>query len=93
MKNQKEINRFILVAHAEGVSFIILLFIAMPLKYFFDMPQAVKIVGMLHGLLFVAFGVLLINLWILLSWSFLKSLKIFLLSIIPFGTFYIKKLI
>ena len=39
----------------EGVSFIILLCIAMPLKYFFDLPMAVKIVGWLHGILFIAF--------------------------------------
>lgn len=90
---EKEVNRFVMVAHAEGVSYLILLFVAMPMKYFFDTPEAVKIVGMIHGLLFVAFGVMLINLWILKSWSFLKSFKIFLLSIIPFGTFYIRKAI
>jgi integral membrane protein len=91
--SKQAINRFVFVAHAEGVSFLILLFIAMPLKYIFEIPEAVKIVGMLHGLLFVAFGIMLIYLWILLSWSFLKTLKLFILSFIPFGTFYIRKLI
>jgi integral membrane protein len=87
----KTIPIFRIIALAEGVSFLILLCIAMPLKYAFDFPQAVQIVGMLHGVLFVSF--------ILLAWaamsamekSYLWLLKAFALSIIPFGTFVLDR--
>lgn len=71
----------------EGTSLLLLLFVAMPLKYYADMSEAVKIVGPIHGILFLAFiGIVL--------WHFLKSelglvktLLGFVASIIPFGTF------
>ncbi|HUQ01515.1 MAG TPA: DUF3817 domain-containing protein [Kofleriaceae bacterium] len=50
---------FRLVAILEGVSFLLLLFVAMPLKYAADQPVAVKILGPIHGVLFIAYGVLL----------------------------------
>lgn len=56
MRSAKTFNWFRKIAFAEGVSFLVLLLIAMPLKYFADMPIAVTIVGGLHGLLFVAFA-------------------------------------
>ena len=43
------------VARAEGISFLVLLFVAMPLKYIWDDPSWVRIVGMAHGVLFVAY--------------------------------------
>ena len=71
----------------EGISFIVLLFIAMPLKYFAGMPAAVTIAGSLHGILFIAFMVL--------AWEvkndLTKNIKwyagCFLAAILPFGTF------
>ena len=74
------------VAIAEGVSFLLLLFVAMPLKYFANMPLAVKVMGGIHGVLFVAF--------VVLAWevkgdyrkSFLWLLKALLASVLPFGT-------
>ncbi|HET7817818.1 MAG TPA: DUF3817 domain-containing protein, partial [Bacteroidia bacterium] len=59
--NNKILNRFLKVGLAEGLSFIILLAIAMPLKYFAGIPAAVRIVGMLHGLLFIAFCITLLH--------------------------------
>ncbi len=56
MKNT--FNWFRKIAFAEGVSFLVLLLIAMPLKYMADLPITVTIVGGLHGILFVAFVVL-----------------------------------
>ena len=83
----KTYNWFRKIAFAEGVSFLVLLFIAMPLKYLAGQPVAVKIVGGLHGLLFVAFIVMIFEAkkeynknW---SWAF----KSFIASILPFGTF------
>ena len=55
MNNKNIISFFRFIALAEGISFLFLLFIAMPLKYFNNMPQAVRFGGMIHGLLFVAF--------------------------------------
>ena len=55
------LKRLIWIGHAEGVSYLLLLGIAMPLKYMWGMPQAVKITGTVHGVLFVLFVFALIN--------------------------------
>ena len=76
---------------AEGISFLVLLGVAMPLKYLLDQPMAVKIFGWAHGILFVAF--------LVLAWEYKtdrnKSLKwfatAFLAAIIPTGTFFFDK--
>ena len=51
--NKTKLEQFKIIAKIEGISFLILLFIAMPLKYIFGIPEATKIVGMLHGGLFM----------------------------------------
>lgn len=79
------------VAMAEGISFLVLLFIAMPLKYLADEPMAVKIVGTLHGALFVAFMALAYFVKAQHNKNFGWMLKAFLASIIPFGTFYMDR--
>lgn len=70
---------------AEGISFLVLLGVAMPLKYAFDMPMAVRIVGSLHGLLFVGFLALLSHAGIKRDWSPLTSLGYLAASVVPFG--------
>ena len=72
------------VSMAEGISYLVLLGIAMPLKYWADMPMAVRIVGSLHGLLFVLFCAAL--LWVLVAarWPFFRLVGIFVASFIPF---------
>lgn len=79
------------VAMWEGVSFLVLLFIAMPMKYWADMPKAVTIVGGLHGVLFVAFAALAI--WVMQEYKMnLKWLAgSMIASVIPFGTFVMEK--
>ena len=76
-----------LVGFLEGISFLLLLFIAMPMKYIFDNPILVKYVGMGHGILFIAFLVVLFVVCEKQKWS----LKMFILgliaSILPFGPF------
>ena len=52
---KKSVNRFRIIAVLEGWSYVLLLFIAMPLKYMFDMPLFVKYLGWAHGALFVAY--------------------------------------
>jgi hypothetical protein len=54
----KKLNWLRKIGIAEGISFLVLLCIAMPLKYFFQQPMAVKIFGWAHGVLFVAFSCL-----------------------------------
>ncbi|WP_342087242.1 DUF3817 domain-containing protein [Dyadobacter sp. OTU695] len=82
------LGRLRIIAFLEGISFLVLLGIAMPLKYFAGLPQAVRVVGMAHGVLFVLFVLLLIQVAIEKSWSFKKSALSFASSLVPFGTFY-----
>jgi integral membrane protein len=81
------LGRFRAIAFAEGVSYLLLLFIAMPLKYWAGMPMAVKATGWLHGLLFVLFILSLIEVSLRLRWSVIKTGLAFLASLLPFGTF------
>ncbi|HEX8507558.1 MAG TPA: DUF3817 domain-containing protein [Hymenobacter sp.] len=82
------LGRLRLVAILEGVSFLVLLLIAMPLKYLAGQPMAVRHVGMAHGVLFVLYVFLLIQQSIERSWSFKKALLGFIASLVPFGTFW-----
>jgi integral membrane protein len=72
---------------AEGISFVVLLFIAMPLKYFYAFPLAVKYVGWAHGVLFVAYVSLAYYVKETQNQSFLKFIYAFIAAFIPFGTF------
>lgn len=82
------LGRLRIIAFLEGISYLILLGIAMPLKYLVGLPQVVRVVGMAHGVLFVLFVILLIQVATEKSWSFKKSALSFVSSLIPFGTFY-----
>jgi integral membrane protein len=75
----------------EGVSFLLLLGVAMPLKYFAGMPMAVKIVGWAHGLLFVAFCFVLLHTMIRARWSFARAAAVFVASLLPFGPFVLDR--
>jgi integral membrane protein len=81
------INRFRLIAMLEGISFLVLLCIAMPLKYYAGLPIAVRIVGMAHGVLFVAYGVLVAIFVFRRMWSVGKGAEAMMYSLLPFGTF------
>jgi integral membrane protein len=85
------LGRFRLIGFAEGISYLILLFIAMPLKYGFGMPTAVKSFGSIHGGLFVLYVVFLIICKFEYDWSIKKTALLFLASLIPFGNFYADK--
>ena len=76
-----------LVALLEGWSFLALLFIAMPLKYLAGLPLAVRIMGSVHGLLFVMFMAALSRAARERDWPLRRSLLAFVSSIVPFGTF------
>ena len=77
-----------LTAFLEGVSFLILLGIAMPLKYVWGMPEWVRAVGMAHGLLFVAYVALVAVIHAEDDWAYRKTALALVASLVPFGTFW-----
>lgn len=83
----KKEETFKLLAHAEGVSFLVILFITMPLKYGLEMGMPNKVVGMAHGLLFIVYIVFALFLAVQNKWGLKKTLAALLASILPFGTF------
>ncbi len=86
------IGRLRLLALLEGVSLIVLVFVAMPLKYFNDDPSWVQSIGPVHGVLFLLFVVNTISAGIEYKWSFSQTTwKVLLACVIPFGTFYIDR--
>ncbi|WP_194775637.1 DUF3817 domain-containing protein [Pararhodonellum marinum] len=90
MQDQEKLKllaRFRGISIAEGISFLVLLFIAMPLKYTMDMPDAVKYVGWAHGILFVLYVYILFPTSKKLSWSFRKTLVGLIAALLPFGPF------
>jgi len=86
----KKIQNFSLINTIEGYSYLFLLFVAMPMKYLLGITIAVKIAGMLHGVLFIAFCMLLIVAWNESKWPFSNNIIFFIASLIPFGTFFTK---
>ena len=76
-----------ILGNVEGVSYLLLLGIAMPMKYFFGMPLAVKTVGMAHGVLFLAYCLLLAVQMKKHGWKFSFVLYLFIATLLPFGTF------
>ncbi|MUT68234.1 DUF3817 domain-containing protein [Paenibacillus sp. NEAU-GSW1] len=78
------------IAMLEGISYLLLLFIAMPLKYWADEPIYVTIVGMAHGVLFTLYLILLLASWIVKRWSFGKVLLAFIAAFVPFATFWLE---
>jgi len=87
---QNSVKKLGIINTVEGYSYLILLFVAMPLKYMFALPLAVKIIGMLHGILFVTFIYLLLEAWLEKRWSFFENVIFFVATLIPFGTFFTK---
>jgi integral membrane protein len=85
------LKRLRLIAILEGISYLVLLFIAMPLKYFWGLPEMVKKIGMVHGWLFVLYVLLLALAHYQMKWPWSKTILGFILSFIPFGTFYAEK--
>lgn len=83
------IKGFRLIGYLEGISYLLLIGIGVPLKYFADNPSWVKSLGMPHGLLFVAYVFAAVILREKLSWDKKTFFIILVAAIIPFGTFYV----
>ena len=84
------VKNFGLINTIEGYSYLLLLFVAMPMKYIWGYPVAVKIAGMTHGILFIVFCILLVEAWKKTNWSLKENTIFFVASLVPFGTFYTK---
>jgi len=89
MKFRIKLLRF--VGITEGISFLILLLIAMPLKYFFDWPFAVKVVGWAHGILFVAYIFAVLLAIRAMKWSWFSVGVALAASLVPIGTFMLDR--
>lgn len=89
--NLKPLNRFWQIALLEGVSYIVLLFIAMPVKYLLDIPELVTFVGWAHGVLFVAYIALLISAAVAYDWKIGRIALLFIGSLVPFAPFFMEK--
>jgi integral membrane protein len=76
---------------AEGVSFLLLVFIAMPLKYIADQPMAVKVFGWAHGLLFVILCLSLLQVTLEYRWSMKRAAMVFIAALLPFGPFVLDR--
>jgi len=85
------LHRFRFISYIEGLSYLVLLFIAMPIKYLGDNPYPVKIIGMAHGILFILFMIFLFESMRKYSWENRFSIRLFVYSILPFGSFVIEK--
>lgn len=82
---------FRIISFLEGISYLLLLFVAVPIKYFLVDESYVKILGMPHGILFLGYIVLAISIRKKMKWNLKTFLTVLFASIIPFGTFYIDK--
>jgi integral membrane protein len=87
----KTVKTFKVISTLEAISFLLLLGIAMPLKYVWDLPQMVQTVGMAHGVLFLLYIAGAVYMSQKLNWT-IKQLAIAIFcSILPFGPFYIER--
>lgn len=85
--------RFRILALIEGVSYLLILFVTMPLKYYMGIGILNKIVGWSHGILFVLYIILACEILIRNRISFWQFLRVIIASIIPFGTFFNEKML
>ena len=81
------VRRLRAISIAEGVSYLVLLGIAMPLKYLADLPEAVRVIGSLHGLLTILFVLAVAHVWVARRWPVTRVLLALLASVIPLGAF------
>ncbi|WP_407429518.1 DUF3817 domain-containing protein [Arcticibacter sp.] len=86
-----QLGRLRLVSYLEGISLLVLLGVAVPLKYIASDPTMVKIIGPLHGLLFLWFILSTLSVGVERQWRWQTTCKVLVACIIPFGTFYIDR--
>lgn len=82
------LGRFRLIGYLEGISFLVLLFVAMPLKYWADLPDPVTIIGGIHGFLFALYLLAIALMAFYFKWRPIRILGALVAAMIPFGPFY-----
>ncbi|WP_019414044.1 DUF3817 domain-containing protein [Paenisporosarcina sp. TG20] len=87
----KPLERFRFMGLLEGSSLLILLFLAMPLKYFAGIPEAVSVVGAIHGFLFVTYCLTIAYMTFVVKWPFIYSVIAVIVAFIPFGNFLLDR--
>jgi integral membrane protein len=85
------IGRLRSVGMLEGISFLLLLGIAVPLKHIWGIPVFVRIIGSLHGFLFIAYLYCLLQVTLKMNWQAPRVMKAFIAALLPFGTFIADK--
>lgn len=86
------VGRLRIIGFLEGISLLVLVFIAVPLKYAAGMPALASIMGTAHGALFLLFVFNTISVGVTLKWKFAETTwKVLLACVIPFGTFYVDR--
>lgn len=83
------LGRLRIVGMWEGVSFLLLLGIAMPLKYWADWPMGVKVVGMAHGILFVLYVIAALQAALHHHWTWQRTGLVLIASLLPAGPFVV----
>lgn len=86
----KSVQALRIVSLIEGISYLLLVGVAMPLKYVWEEPQYVRWVGSAHGFLFVVFVIALVVAAVARRWDIYRPVVIFIASMIPFGFIYIE---
>ncbi|MFD2170402.1 DUF3817 domain-containing protein [Tumebacillus lipolyticus] len=81
------IGRLRAIGWVEGVSFLVLLLIAMPMKYWMDIPGPVTVVGAIHGVLFILYILAVVQAAVVHKWSLKWIVGALIASSVPFGTF------
>jgi integral membrane protein len=88
---KQKVKTFATIALIEGISYVVLLGIAMPLKYYFGLPIAVRIVGWAHGVLFMLYMIFLLLCWIEYKWRFGRVVFYFIASLLPIVPFFVER--
>lgn len=91
MSTSKLVTTFRILGWLEGGSFLLLLFVGMPVKYMMGNPAVVKALGMPHGILFIAYVVMANVIAEEMGWPLKVRVYAFLASVLPFGTFVFER--
>lgn len=88
---KSHLGRLRVIAWLEGWSLLLLMFVAMPVKYLMDVPEATQAIGMIHGILFVMFITATLVISIIQRWNLGRIFVVMASSFVPFGTFYVDR--
>ncbi len=85
------LQTFRITAILEGISYLLLFGVGMPLKYLAHIKEPNVYIGYAHGFLFIAYVVLAVIITMEKRWGLKRFIILFIASLLPFGTFYVEK--